>query len=207
MVDLAKNVAKIDLNGDGNSGGGNETEDYVEIDDYSSLTFDPERALEEARNAQATANLERDEAEAAAAADAAAREEEERIGPVEAARKRAAHEARMAAVRELSSLSKIPKRFPPRTRAEAWLLRHVPPGDIDLERYVSIILGNPEAHSHGRHKSEMKRLEHIPHWEGASEMSRCRYNRIDEFSINHEHCVCKFHENEIYPPLIDRLSR
>ena len=128
MVDLAKNVTKIDLNGDGNSGGGNETEDCVEIEDHSSLTFDPERAMWEAQNAKATLDLERDEAEQRAAAEAAASEEEERIGPIEAARKRAAYEIRMAAVRELSRLSKIPKRFPPQTPAEAWLLRHVPSG-------------------------------------------------------------------------------
>ena len=140
-------------------------EEEGENGDYSLLTFDPEKAQEEAQNAKDTADLERDEADAAEVADAVAKEEEERIGPVEAARKRAAYEIRMAAVRERSRLSKIPKRFPPRTPAEAWLLRHVPSGNIDLERYASVILGNPEAHSHGRHKSEMKKLEYIPHWE------------------------------------------
>jgi hypothetical protein len=62
MADLANNAAKIDLNGDGNCGGGNEEDNVgeeVENDDYSSMTFDPERAQEEAQNAKDTANLER----------------------------------------------------------------------------------------------------------------------------------------------------
>jgi len=212
-AELAEATAKLSIKHKSTGGGGAGGDDVDCNDDSGSESGDcgsddeddwARLQLEEAENERGLVMLARYEEDQKMAAEQAAREEEERLGPVETARRRAATKRRCEEARERFSVL-MP--FPPRTADEAWLLPHIPPGCISMERFVGEINSNPGLHTYDRHKGERTKLEHIPHWRGTNKLNRCRYSYHTVFSINHDTCFCKFNRNKILPPLIDRLSR